>query len=445
MDGSDAKDLVRPKTTVHITNYYHENSGGVRTNYDRLIAAANRLKRNVVLIVPGETNELERVGEFGKIYRVAAKKSPVFDKRYRLMLPFHYLPGESPIRKILIDEMPDIIEIYDNYSLTLLAGVIRKGKLKQLNRPMLVYFTGERFDTIFKSYVSKGKIGDLFPRAFMANYNLPMFDYFIANSEFVAEELYTAFEKAGTKGIGKRLLARSRKFFKAGDGAFRDRVAICPRGVDTDFFTPEKRSKEFRKLICEKAGIPIDSKIVMTSTRLSPEKNIDVLPQVMESIGATGADNVRMIVAGDGPRKEFLQSESEKLCPGKLVLIGHINKEELANYYANCDVFLHPNPREPFGNVGLEALSSGAACVFPNAGGTLTYANDENSWISEPSAEGFAGSIISALEDGEIREAKQHLARETALENNQIRAIDRLFETYDRMYAEFAPTREAVN
>ncbi|MBK8304139.1 MAG: hypothetical protein IPK98_12330 [Chloracidobacterium sp.] len=53
------------------------------------------------------------------------------------MLPWHFLLEDSPIRKILLKEEPDIIEIYDNYALTYLAGMIRTGHFSQLKRPML--------------------------------------------------------------------------------------------------------------------------------------------------------------------------------------------------------------------------------------------------------------------------------------------------------------------
>ena len=50
--------------SVHITNYYHKNSGGISTSYNNLLAAAGRHRRHVALIVPGEIEEVEQVNEF---------------------------------------------------------------------------------------------------------------------------------------------------------------------------------------------------------------------------------------------------------------------------------------------------------------------------------------------------------------------------------------------
>ncbi len=107
----------KPLKSVHITNYYHKNSGGISTSFNNLLAAAERHQRYVSLIVPGETEDIEEVNEFAKIYYVPARKSPIFDKRYRVMMPWQYMPGDSIIRKILLAEKPDIVEVTDKYTL----------------------------------------------------------------------------------------------------------------------------------------------------------------------------------------------------------------------------------------------------------------------------------------------------------------------------------------
>lgn len=423
--------------SVHITNYYHSQSGGVKSNYDKLLAAANQHRRCVRLIVPCETEGIEEIGEYGKIYYVRAAPAPFFDKRYRLMLPPHYLRADAPIRKILIEEMPQMIEIYDNYSLTLLAGIVRKGYFKTLGRPMLVYFTGERFDTIIKSFVLDGRLGDWFSRRLMGNYNLAMFDFFIANSPFVAEELFEAVGKASNPRRSEWFFNWCWKYFEASPIPFEERVAICPRGVDTKQFSSSKRSKEFQFEMRRRAGIPENSIVLFTSTRISKEKNIQFLAETMEILAKDATRDFRLLVAGAGPREEWLREETSRRFPGKIILTGHLDKETLASYYANCDVFIHPNPREPFGNVALEAMASGARVLAPNSGGILTYANDENAWLVEPNAENFAGAVREIVDNRHKSLKKSAKAIETAQNNTQEKAANLLFSTYDRMYKVF--------
>ena len=132
--------------SVHITNYYHKNSGGISTSFNNLLTAAGRHKREVRLIVPGEVEEIEEVNDYARIYYVPAHYSPVFDKRYRVMMPWQYMLKDTVIRKILLAEMPDIVEVTDKYTLSLLGVMIRTNNFKKLGRPMLVHFSCERMD-----------------------------------------------------------------------------------------------------------------------------------------------------------------------------------------------------------------------------------------------------------------------------------------------------------
>ncbi len=179
-----------PIKSVHITNYYHKNSGGISTSFNNLLAAAERHRRFVRLIVPGETEAVEDVNEFAKIYYVPARQSPIFDKRYRVMMPWDYMPGNSIIRRILLAEMPEMVEVTDKYTLSMIGAMIRVGKFKQLGRPMLVHFSCERMDDNINSFLGGGAVGKWFARRVMGNYNFPLFDFHIANSPYTAEEFY---------------------------------------------------------------------------------------------------------------------------------------------------------------------------------------------------------------------------------------------------------------
>ena len=181
--------------SVHITNYYHKNSGGISTSFNNLLAAAERHKREVRLIVPGETESVEDVNEYAKIYYVPARYSPVFDKRYRVMMPWQYMLKDTIIRRILLEEMPDIVEVTDKYTLSLLGVMIRTNNFKKLGRPMLVHFSCERMDDNIGSFLSSGSLAKWFARRVIGNYTMPNFDYHIANSTYTAEEFFNSLSK----------------------------------------------------------------------------------------------------------------------------------------------------------------------------------------------------------------------------------------------------------
>lgn len=427
----------QPGKVVHITNYYHDASGGVRTNYDSLLREAEKSRRRHVLIVPGEKSEKIKTGEFTSLYKIAARPSPIFDKRYRLMLPNQYLFHGSAIREVLLAEMPDVIEIYDNYALTFIAGMIRKGYFRRLGRPMLVYFTGERFDTIFASFVMAGRAGKWFSRAFMGKYNLAMFDYFIANSPFVAEELFESVSSSSEESVSSRISRWCWTFFRNTLENFRERVAICPRGVDTSLFGPHLRSSERRASILRNLAINERAFVIISSTRLSPEKNVRLLPSIVSWLRDNSQIKFHLVIAGDGPERATLEMECQEKRLDNVTFAGHLPRQRLAELYANADCFIHPNPREPFGNVGLEAMASGISIVVSNSGGVRTYANESNAWLADDSVEGFGRAIIEVATRTSEAEAKRRVALETAAAHSVSAAFDRLFATYDQMYLDF--------
>ena len=405
------------------------------------MAAAERHRRHVRLIVPGETEGTEDINPFAKIYYVPAKFSPVFDKRYRIMMPWQYMVKDSIIRKILLAEMPDMIEVTDKYTLSLIGPMVRRRGFQQLGRPMLVHFSCERMDDNIGSFLSGGKVGKWFARRIIGDYTMPNFDYHLANSTYTAQEFHEALKPAANRGSSTFLNACWR-FFKAPRVAYEERIFVCPRGVNSVLFNPERRSDKIKDEMRQRAGIPADAVTLLYAGRVSPEKNIGLLPEMMAALARIDSRDHRLIVAGAGPQSEWLKEQGEKLVPGKIVQLGHLEKELLADYYANADVFVHPNPKEPFGIAPLEAMASGVPTVAPNSGGILSYATNDNAWLVETTGEDFAAAVKEVLDEPELRQTKVAKALETARANTREASTDRLFATYDKIYADFLARNE---
>src|SRR5262245_11257118 len=125
--------------TLHITNSFHSTSGGIRITYQALLEASNRLRRFVRLVVPGQSNSTEDVGDFGRIYTLRAVPLPFFDQRYRTILPTSILfPWWSKAWTVIRHERPHVIEVADKLCLPYLAGLLRKGWMSEIDRPLLV-------------------------------------------------------------------------------------------------------------------------------------------------------------------------------------------------------------------------------------------------------------------------------------------------------------------
>jgi glycosyltransferase involved in cell wall biosynthesis len=179
-----------------------------------------------------------------------------------------------------------------------------------------------------------------------------------------------------------------------------------------------------------------DSILLLYAGRISPEKNVSLLVDLMGILEKEPRE-FRLLVAGDGPQRDWLKNQCEKAAPGKVALLGHLDKEKLASFYANADIFVHPNPKEPFGIAPLEAMASGVPTVAPNAGGILSYATNENAWLVEPDAEEFARAIREIVNDPVLRDSKVEKAVVTARINSREASTDRLLSTYDTMFEDF--------
>ena len=196
-------------------------------------------------------------------------------------------------------------------------------------------------------------------------------------------------------------------------------------------------------MILAKAGFPENSTVLLYAGRISPEKNVKLLPEVLRSLLKFHNSEYRLLILGGGPQAVWLQNELEKTAPGKCKFFGHVaDKENLADVYANADVFLHPNPNEPFGIGPLEAMASGLPVVAPNSGGVLSYANDKNAWLKQPTAEDYSAAVRDIFNDAEKREIKIQNAIETARSYTWENSTDKLFALYDKLYEDFSRRRE---
>lgn len=393
-----------------MTNAFHSTSGGVATSYRALFEHANAIGRPIRLVVPAERESVEEVGEFGRIYKVAAPKSPAFDRRYRTIIPVKFLFARSgPIWEILNAEQPDLLEVRDKFCLNWIGGIFRKEWQKGIKRPVLVASSCERTDDQIAAYVSRAKFGARFSKTYMRYCYIPLFDYHLANSQYTASEIKSAMAPP-----------HERPLF------------VCTEGVDCKVFNPTRRDEDLRSHLLQVAGGGSGSVLLLYSGRLSPEKNVSLLVELMERLSQDPDRRFRLVIAGEGPLYRTLEEQLSERAAGCSVMLGHLkDRDELARLYASCDVFVHPNPREPFGIAPLEAMASGLALVAPKSGGVLSYANQSNSWLVPPEGQAFHDAVLQSA-DPETRRRKAAEARATAEQFDWPVVASRLFTLYDR-------------
>jgi len=406
--------------TLHITNHYHPCSGGIRIFYRALLEAADRHQREVRLVVPGAKNSVEEVGAFGRIYTIAAPPCPVFDSRYHLLLPHLYaLPYPSALRRILRQEQPDLVEVCDKFALSCVPSVLRRNWIKGVSPAVLVGMSCERLDDNVSAYISASHFARSLANWYLKKMYVTRFDCHISNSAYTAGEL--------TRALANRPDIQ---------------VHVRPMGVHCGGFSPSRRNasarESFLRRISVAAGNETSPRLLLYVGRLSPEKNIDILVDMMEILAADSSVEHHLLFAGDGPRVACLQRMAEQQAPGRIHFLGHIaSREDLAVLYANCDALVHPNPREPFGIAPLEAMASGLPVVAPHAGGVLSYANARNAWLVEPTGAGLAGGVRDVFANDAARAAKIEMAIRTAANFDWPQVASVFFELYDDLHRRF--------
>jgi glycosyltransferase involved in cell wall biosynthesis len=132
-----------------------------------------------------------------------------------------------------------------------------------------------------------------------------------------------------------------------------------------------------------KWNIPANASVLGTICRLVKEKGLEVLLHAGKIICANEA-NVYLMIVGDGPERERLQTMAHKLgISDRVRFTGFQGVPQ--NFYPAFDVFVLPSLHEGTPMSLLEAMNAGIPCVASDVGG-----------VSEVLDGGTCGHLISS-------------------------------------------------
>jgi len=202
-------------------------------------------------------------------------------------------------------------------------------------------------------------------------------------------------------------------------------LRLWPRGVESALFNPARRSDSWRK----QRGIGSDEVIVTFVSRLVAEKGLGVLVDVIQGLEKRGIPH-RAVIVGEGPERAALASSLPRA-----VFEGHLTGEELATAYASSDVFLFPSETETFGNVTLEAMSSGLPTVVANATGSNALVIDGVTGLLAPprDSEAFLDRVAALATDADLRTRMGNAAHEVAESYEWSRILAQIGSYYEEI------------
>jgi glycosyltransferase involved in cell wall biosynthesis len=208
------------------------------------------------------------------------------------------------------------------------------------------------------------------------------------------------------------------------------RVRLWPPAVDSDLFHPSRKSAETRARLAQGHA---DKQLLLTVSRLAPEKNVAFLAGVMDRF-----PNACLAVVGDGPQR----AELEQVFAGRNAnFVGYLKGVELAEAYASADAFVYASETETMGNVVLEAMACGCAVVAPRAGGipSLVLEGQTGLLYTPGDLDAAVRATRAVLEDESFRRRLGQAARDVVGTLTWENSIDKVREVYLESIHQYQP------
>ncbi len=371
---------AKPLRIALFTGNYNYIKDGVSLTLNRLVAYLE--KNNIPVLIFAPTAAVQAFQSVGEVVSVPSFAIP-FRPEYRIAIG---LPRFARARlkefgpTLMLIAVPDIL------------GYQALKQAEAWKLPVVATFH-TRYDTYLKFY----------GLGFLENFTLKYFRNFYARCKMVyppSQSMVEALEDAGI---------------------------VCPmevfeRGVDSDLFSPKRRSLAWR----QKFGIADGEIVVSFVSRLVKEKNTDLMARCFERLHKQGV-KFRPLIVGLGPEEQKLRAAIPDAIFG-----GFLQGEELAVAYASSDIFFFPSESETFGNVTLEAMASGVPAVVADATGSGSIVEDgKNGFVQNARDEsGFDRRLKNLIEDGALHSRMAKAARVRALEFNWDRILGKLVASF---------------
>jgi glycosyltransferase involved in cell wall biosynthesis len=148
-------------------------------------------------------------------------------------------------------------------------------------------------------------------------------------------------------------------------------VEVIPNGLD---LAPYR--EKIQPIDRTKFGFTKNDVICIYVGRLSPEKNLSLLLRAFYGVAMT-YDHVRLLLVGEGPERENLETLIRHMDIGsKVYFTGLVDYKEIPAYLTSSDIFVTPSSAETFGLSTVEAMAAGLPALGMDAPGTQDIIED---------------------------------------------------------------------
>jgi len=200
-------------------------------------------------------------------------------------------------------------------------------------------------------------------------------------------------------------------------------VFVWGRGVDLELYHPNRKATETVGLL-RKQLAPNGGRIVGFVGRLAAEKQVDRFSELF-SIPDTS-----FVIVGDGPERISLE---QKFQGANVRFVGKQSGEDLANWYAAMDAFVHFGTEETYGQTIQEAQAAGVPVIAPNSGGPkfLIESGVSGFLVDAEISNGFTPVLETLLDNTELAARIAEGGRRKVLDKSWATNNAKLLDFYD--------------
>ncbi len=204
-----------------------------------------------------------------------------------------------------------------------------------------------------------------------------------------------------------------RKAFEIG---IKQNIIVIPNGIDFkvfDYRLNQSKNDLRRKFMLDPFSIVILSVLGLYNNPkgLSVKQKITALSHVLKK-----HPNVKLLIIGDGPLKNYLQKFAKKLnVSEKVIFAGWIPHEQIPQCYALADIFLLTSPLEGLPTVVLEAMVMEKPVITTKTGGQKHFIENglNGIFVNPNNSKAIAEKICFLIEDEDRRKKIGQAARKT--------------------------------
>lgn len=202
---------------------------------------------------------------------------------------------------------------------------------------------------------------------------------------------------------------------------------FIPNGVDTARYVPA--SEEYKQKLRAELSLPLQATIVVYAGRLVPEKRVDHLLKMWDSIRAKFFD-AYLLILGDGAEESRLREMSIS----GVQFAGRVN--DAASYFQAADIFVLPSSTEGLSNSMLEAMSCALPVLATKVGGApdVIEHNVHGYMIPPDDTAALQKGLETLLADKSLRLRLAAAARKRTLSDFSLDSVaERLSTLYRRL------------